>query len=147
MPVKTELDSAGRVSDTLPLDHPERPGHTYTGNADGAGFFDPRPFSGGTAPRVTIRELPVQRISVGFPPQDMTALNGPTRVIPKTMASHDPIPSLAEECDRRHLPDWFVTVRGECFGWCGARPEWMRMSTIAPVPAGSAIFRDYRNWQ
>ena len=101
VPVKTELDSAGRVSDTLPLDHPERPGHTYTGNADGVGFFDPRPFSGGTAPRVTIRELPVQRISVGFPPQDMTALNGPTRVIPKTMASHDPIPSLAEECDRR----------------------------------------------
>ena len=108
VPVKTELDSAGRVSDTLPLDHPERPGHTYTGNADGVGFFDPRPFSGGTAPRVTIRELPVQRISVGFPPQDMTALNGPTRVIPKTMASHDPIPSLAEECDRRLLPAWLL---------------------------------------
>ena len=108
VPVKTELDSAGRVSDTLPLDHPERPGHTYTGNADGAGFFDPRPFSGGTAPRVTIRELPVQRISVGFPPQDMTALNGPTRVIPKTMASHDPIPSLAEECDRPLSPSWLL---------------------------------------
>ena len=133
VPVKAEVDAHGRVSNILPIDAPERPGYSYVGTSDGCGFFDPRrnlplPAHAGSSDyrreirRLTVRDLPVQNVSVGFPVQDMTPLNGPTRVIPGTASSYDPIPSLRDE------------------------PQWMKFSTVAPVPAGCAIFRDYRCW-
>jgi hypothetical protein len=71
---------------------------------------------------VTMRDLPVPVVHVNFPLIDLTAENGPIRQIPGTHRSRAPIPRLADE------------------------PEWMRLSTICPLPAGSAIFRDARCW-
>jgi hypothetical protein len=59
---------------------------------------------------------------VNFLPQDVTPLNGPTRQIPGTQQARVPIPSLEEE------------------------PEWMRLSTVCPAPAGAIMIRDVRAW-
>ena len=69
-----------------------------------------------------MRDLPVPAIHINFPLVDLTPENGPIRQIPGTHRSRAPIPRLADE------------------------PEWMRFSTICPLPAGSAIFRDARCW-
>ncbi len=71
---------------------------------------------------VTMRDLPVPVVHVNFPAVDLTAENGPIRQIPGTHRSREPIPTLADE------------------------PEWMRLSTVCPLPAGSAIVRDARCW-
>ena len=71
---------------------------------------------------VSIRDLPCPYLCVNFLPQDVTQLNGPTRQIPGTQKSRTPIPRLDEE------------------------PEWMRMSTVCPVPAGGIMIRDVRAW-
>lgn len=71
---------------------------------------------------VTMRDLPVPSIHINFPLIDLTPENGPIRQIPGTHRSRAPIPRLADE------------------------PEWMRFSTICPLPAGSAIIRDARCW-
>ena len=82
------------------------------------------PFSAYHDPRgqVTIRDLPSPYICVNFLPQDVTRLNGPTRQIPGSQNSRVPIPSLADE------------------------PEWMRLSTVCPAPAGAVMIRDVRAW-
>ena len=82
------------------------------------------PFSAFHDPRgqLTIRDLPCPYVCVNFLPQDVTTLNGPTRQIPGTQHSREPIPSLKNE------------------------PEWMRLSTVAPAPAGSIMLRDVRAW-
>ena len=72
--------------------------------------------------QLTIRDLPCPYICVNFLPQDVTRLNGPTRQIPGTQHSRVPIPSLDNE------------------------PEWMRLSTVCPAPAGSIMIRDVRAW-
>jgi ectoine hydroxylase-related dioxygenase (phytanoyl-CoA dioxygenase family) len=74
------------------------------------------------AGRLTMRDLPVPAIHINFPLVDLTPENGPIRQIPGTHRSRAPIPKLADE------------------------PEWMRLSTVCPLPAGSAIFRDVRCW-
>ena len=71
---------------------------------------------------VTMRDLPTPVLAINFPTTDLTPINGPTRFIPGTHRSRAPIPTLAEE------------------------PEWMRLSTVCPLPAGSAIIRDARCW-
>jgi hypothetical protein len=71
---------------------------------------------------LTMRDLPVPAIHINFPLVDLTRENGPIRQIPGTHRSRAPIPTLADE------------------------PEWMRLSTVCPLPAGSAIFRDVRCW-
>ena len=70
----------------------------------------------------SIRDLPCPYLCVNFLPQDVTRLNGPTRQIPGTQNSRAPIPSLADE------------------------PEWMRLSTVCPAPAGAIMVRDVRAW-
>jgi len=70
----------------------------------------------------SIRDLPCPYICVNFLPQDVTALNGPTRQISGTQNSRVPIPSLEDE------------------------PEWMRLSTVCPAPAGAIMIRDVRAW-
>lgn len=82
------------------------------------------PFSAFHDPRgqLTIRDLPCPYVCVNFLPQDVTRLNGPTRQIPGTQHSRVPIPTLAEE------------------------PEWMRLSTVCPAPAGAVMIRDVRAW-
>ena len=82
------------------------------------------PFSAFSDPRglLTIRDLPCPYICVNFLPQELTRLNGPTRQIPGTQHSREPIPSLLDE------------------------PEWMRLSTVCPAPAGSILVRDVRAW-
>jgi hypothetical protein len=72
--------------------------------------------------RVTTRELPVPTVTINFPMIDFTTENGPIRQIPGTQTSRSPIPTLANE------------------------PQWMKYSTLCPVPAGAAIFRDNRAW-
>lgn len=83
-----------------------------------------RPFSAFHDPRgqLTIRDLPCPYVCVNFLPQDVTRLNGPTRQIPGTQHSRTPIPTLDEE------------------------PEWMRLSTVCPAPAGAIMVRDVRAW-
>ncbi len=95
-------------------------------HADMGDFRDPSstPYSSFRDPRgrLTTRDLPIPYICVNFLTVDMTPLNGPTRQIPGTQNSHAPIPTLAEE------------------------PEWMRLSTVCPAPAGAAMIRDVRAW-
>ena len=85
---------------------------------------DSTPFSAFHDPRgqLTIRDLPCPYICVNFLPQDVTRLNGPTRQIPGTQHVRTPIPTLDEE------------------------PEWMRLSTVCPAPAGAVMIRDVRAW-
>ena len=71
---------------------------------------------------VTMRDLPVPSVHVNVPLVDLTPENGAIRQIPGTHRSRAPIPRLADE------------------------PEWMRFSTVCPLPAGSAIIRDARCW-
>lgn len=82
------------------------------------------PFSAFHDPRgfLTIRDLPCPYVCVNFLPFDQTPLNGPTRQIPGSQHSRAPIPTLDEE------------------------PEWMRLSTVCPAPAGSVQIRDVRAW-
>ena len=82
------------------------------------------PFSAFHDPRgqLTIRDLPCPYVCVNVLPQDVTRLNGPTRQIPGTQHSRARIPSLADE------------------------PEWMRLSTVCPAPAGAIMVRDVRAW-
>ena len=71
---------------------------------------------------LTTRDLPCPYICVNFMPTDSTRLNGPTRQILGTQHSREPFPSPDEE------------------------PEWMRLSTVCPAPAGSVQIRDVRTW-
>jgi len=71
---------------------------------------------------MTIRDLPCPYVCVNFLPQEVTRLNGPTRQIPGTQRSRARIPSLDDE------------------------PEWMRLSTVCPAPAGAIMVRDVRAW-
>ncbi len=71
---------------------------------------------------LTVRDLPCPYVCVNFIPWDQTALNGPTRQIPGTQHARTPIPTLEEE------------------------PEWMRLSTVCPAPAGAVQIRDVRAW-
>lgn len=82
------------------------------------------PFSAFHDPRgqLTIRDLPCPYVCVNFLPQDVTRVNGPTRQIPGTQHARTPIPTLAQE------------------------PEWMRLSTVCPAPAGAIMVRDVRAW-
>ena len=82
------------------------------------------PFSTFHDPRgiVTLRELPPPYVCVNFLTVDATPLNGPTRQIPGSQHSREPFPTLDEE------------------------PEWMRLSTVCPAPAGSVLIRDVRAW-
>lgn len=72
--------------------------------------------------RLTTRELPTPYVCVNFLPFDQTALNGPTRQIPGSQHARVAPPTLAEE------------------------PEWMRLSTVCPAPAGAVQIRDVRAW-
>ena len=82
------------------------------------------PFSAFHDPRrqLTIRDLPCPYLCVNFLPQEVTRMNGPTRQIPGTQHARVPIPSLDDE------------------------PEWMRLSTVCPAPAGAVMIRDVRAW-
>ncbi|MEO6651853.1 MAG: phytanoyl-CoA dioxygenase family protein [Ilumatobacteraceae bacterium] len=82
------------------------------------------PYSSFHDPRghLTIRDLPCPYVCVNFMPVDITPMNGPTRQIPGSQQSRAPIPTLAEE------------------------PEWMRLSTVCPAPAGAVQIRDVRAW-
>lgn len=77
----------------------------------------PDPYS-----NVTMRDLPVPVLTINFPMIDLTFENGPIRQIPGTQRSRAPIPNLVDE------------------------PEWMKLSTVCPAPAGTAILRDIRAW-
>ena len=81
-------------------------------------WIEPHDPAGG----LTTRDLPVPVITINFPMVDLTWENGPIRQIPATQRSTEPIPNLADE------------------------PDWMKWSTVCPVPAGSAVFRDNRAW-
>jgi len=72
--------------------------------------------------QITMRDVPVPVVTVNFALCDMTPENGPIRQIPGTQRSRTPIPRLVDE------------------------PEWMRLSTVCPAPAGAAIIRDIRAW-
>lgn len=61
-------------------------------------------------------------IQCNFLMVDFDMLNGPTRQIPGTQHSHENIPDLDEE------------------------PEWMKLSTVCPAPAGRMCIRDPRAW-
>ncbi len=95
-------------------------------HSDMRDFIDQKstPFSSFHDPRghLSIRDMPCPYVCVNFMPIDMTRLNGPTRQIPGTQHSREPIPRLSEE------------------------PEWMRLSTVCPAPAGAAQIRDVRAW-
>lgn len=105
----------------LPGAVPYQPLHTDMGDWRSA---DQTPFSSfkDTRDFLTTRDLPCPYVCLNFLPFDQHALNGPTRQIPGSHHSRAPIPSLEEE------------------------PEWMRLSTVTPAPAGSVQIRDVRAW-
>jgi len=82
------------------------------------------PFSAFKDPRghLNLRDLPCPYVCANFLPFEQTPLNGPTRQIPGTQNSRAPIPRRSEE------------------------PEWMRLSTVCPAPAGAVLLRDVRAW-
>ncbi|MFT4655937.1 MAG: hypothetical protein ACJAXA_000190 [Candidatus Aldehydirespiratoraceae bacterium] len=84
----------------------------------------PSTFSSFYDPRgfISTRDIPCPYVCVNFLPFDQTKLNGPTRQIPGTQHSRAPFPTLEEE------------------------PEWMRLSTVCPAPAGTVQIRDVRAW-
>lgn len=98
-----------------------QPLHTDVGD-----FRNPEktPFSSFQDPRgeISVRDLPCPYLCVNFLTIDSTPLNGPTRQILGTQNSREPIPKLPEE------------------------PEWMRLSTVCPAPAGAVQIRDVRAW-
>lgn len=71
---------------------------------------------------LTYRDLPVPSVVCNFLMVDFTRINGPTRQIPGTQHNHDPFPRIIDE------------------------PEWMKLSTVCPAPAGSVLIRDIRAW-
>ncbi len=71
---------------------------------------------------LTIRDLPCPYVCCNFLMVDLHELNGPTRQIPGTQHSREKVPRLSEE------------------------PEWMKLSTVMPAPAGSVLMRDVRAW-
>jgi ectoine hydroxylase-related dioxygenase (phytanoyl-CoA dioxygenase family) len=71
---------------------------------------------------LTTRDLPCPYVCCNFLMVDFTKLNGPTRQIPGSQHSRERPPSLDEE------------------------PEWMKLSTVCPAPAGSVLIRDVRAW-
>ncbi len=95
-------------------------------HSDMGDFVDPKatPYSSFHDPRghLSTRDLPCPYVCVNHMPVDMTPLNGPTRQIPGSQHSREPFPRLDEE------------------------PEWMRLSTVCPAPAGSVQIRDVRAW-
>lgn len=72
--------------------------------------------------RMNYRDLPPPNVTCNFLIVDSTPFNGPTRQIPGTQGSQVPIPGLEAE------------------------PDWMKLSTICPAPAGSVLMRDIRAW-
>jgi len=68
------------------------------------------------------RDLPCPYVCCNFLMVDFTKLNGPTRQIPGTQNTQEKIPDLESE------------------------PEWMKLSTVCPAPAGSVLIRDPRAW-
>ena len=72
--------------------------------------------------QISTRDLPCPYICANFLTVDATAVNGPTRQIPGTQHARVPFPTLEEE------------------------PEWMKLSTVCPAPAGSVQLRDVRAW-
>ncbi len=71
---------------------------------------------------INMRDLPVPVLTVNFPMVDLTPVNGPIRQIPGSQRWRAPIPNLADE------------------------PDWMKLSTVCPAPAGCAVLRDIRAW-
>lgn len=71
---------------------------------------------------LTLRDLPCPYVCANFLMVDFTKINGPIRQIPGTQNTHAPIPTLDEE------------------------PDWMKLSTVCPAPAGSVVLRDPRAW-
>ncbi|MEP3279009.1 MAG: phytanoyl-CoA dioxygenase family protein [Stappiaceae bacterium] len=71
---------------------------------------------------VTMRDVPVPVLTINFPMIDLTFENGPIRQIPGSQRWRAPIPALSDE------------------------PDWMKLSTVCPAPAGCAVFRDIRAW-
>lgn len=71
---------------------------------------------------LSLRDLPCPYVCANFLTVDFTPINGPIRQIPGTQHSREPIPSLADE------------------------PQWMKLSTVCPAPAGSVVLRDVRCW-
>ena len=72
--------------------------------------------------QVSVRDLPCPHVCANFLTVDATPINGATRQIPGTQHSRNPIPSAEDE------------------------PEWMKLSTVCPAPAGSVQLRDVRAW-
>ena len=72
--------------------------------------------------KLNYRDLPCPFVCCNFLINDATPVNGPTRQIPGTQNSQIKIPSL------------------------GTEPEWMKLSTVCPAPAGSVMIRDVRAW-
>lgn len=68
------------------------------------------------------RDLPAPYICCNFLTVDAGSLNGSIRQIPGTQHSQHPMPNLAKE------------------------PDWMKLSTVSPAPAGSVLIRDVRCW-
>jgi len=93
-------------------------------HADIGDFVSPErtPFSSFQDRRghLSVRDLPTPYVCVNFLPFEQTRLNGPTRQILGSQHSRARPPTLEEE------------------------PEWMRLSTVCPVPAGAVQIRDVR---
>lgn len=72
--------------------------------------------------RLNYRDLPCPYVCCNFLTVDFEPCNGPTRQIPGTQHSQQPMPPFKYE------------------------PDWMKLSAVCPAPAGSVLIRDVRAW-
>lgn len=72
--------------------------------------------------RLNYRDLPCPYVCCNFLTTDFESCNGPTRQIPGTQQSQQPMPPFKDE------------------------PAWMKLSAVCPAPAGSVLIRDVRTW-
>jgi hypothetical protein len=98
--------------------------HSDMGDRRTFGHKNQNTFGSFSDPRglLNYRDLPCPYVCCNFLMVDFTRTNGPTRQIPGSQHSHEQIPGLDDE------------------------PEWMRLSTVCPAPAGSVLIRDVRAW-
>ena len=80
-------------------------------------------------------------LTINFAMTDLTPTNGPIRQIPGTHRSPEMLPRLHKDGP---------VIRQEMIGEeakdVPVEEPWMRLSTVCPAPAGTAIFRDNRAW-
>ena len=101
-------------------------------------FMDP-------AGRVQIWDLPPCEVTCNFPMVDFDCLNGPMCALLYARSARTyKFAHLLNVCRSRQIPG--TQSSREQPPPVASEPEWMKLSTVAPLAAGGVIIRDLRAW-